>query len=140
MDGFPPYALLLFIPVLWLLVGWGLSKASGWNRLAKMYRAKTRCEGEVYHFQSCRMGPVSYSGCWSIFLTSDGFFISMLLPFRFGHPPLFIPWKDIHDAELRSCLGYEWMKYQVGRPTIATIQLPKKIVERVLAREDFRTL
>ena len=84
----------------WLGVSFVLSKIGGWADLVQDYRSDGSEEGEKWRFRNVSMkGTVFYSGC--VFFTSNrsGLGLSILFPFRFGHPPLFVPWSDISIEE-----------------------------------------
>jgi hypothetical protein len=44
------------------------------------------------------MVPTRYWNCITVQLWAEGFGLSVLLPFRFMHPPLLIPWSAIRDC------------------------------------------
>jgi hypothetical protein len=52
-----------------------------------------------------------------------------MLPFRLAHPPLFIPWEEIHDVKARRFLWVEDIVFEVGSPSVAKLCLSKKILE-----------
>lgn len=100
-------AFLVFFPVMWLGVTGLLSVLGGWRQLGAQFAA-----GPVAH-PGRRVGrwvsggmarlpfPVSYSNCLNVSLYQDGFSLSVAMPFRFMHPPLFIPWTAIRECEER---------------------------------------
>ena len=47
------------------------------------------------------MGLVGIRNYLTIGASRKGLYIAMLLPFRFRHPPLFIPWSDIAVTQKR---------------------------------------
>jgi hypothetical protein len=52
-----------------------------------------------------------------------------VLPFRLGHPPLFIPWSAVRNAKPWSFLWVEGIAFEVGDPSAAKLRLPKKVFE-----------
>ncbi len=96
---FPMFALM------WLGISALLSVLGGWNRLAGSFRATQRADGRRFRFVSGSMGarlfPVSYGGCLFVTVNETGFGLSILFPFRFLSPPLFIPWSQVASAETR---------------------------------------
>lgn len=96
-----PQWLALLFAVLWLGVSALLSRVGGWSTLAGPYRAKYPPVGEQFRFVSASMGkerlPVNYKGCLFIVVTRHGFHVSVLFPFRFRSPPLFIPWSAVES-------------------------------------------
>lgn len=101
----PRWLVLLFIMLLFAVVWFGvcavLARVGGWSTLAGPYRAKHPAVGESFRFVSASMGkaqlPVSYKGCLFLVVTRHGFHVSILFPFRFRSPALFIPWSAVES-------------------------------------------
>lgn len=78
---------------------------SGWAELARQYRLNKRYEGRKWYFCSAHFGPsffgVSYGGILTAGATGDGLYLAVILPFRPGHPPLFIPWDHVRRPARR---------------------------------------
>lgn len=101
----------IFLPLfaaLWFCVTGLLSHLGGWARLARTYRAEETQEGERFRFVSGSMGnrflPVNYGNCLFVTVNARGVRISILLPFRFQSPPLYLPWSDIESVSERRFL------------------------------------
>jgi len=79
-----------------------IARLSGWHALAERYPSDERIEGELFRFASMSVGPKwfpsHYGGCLFVRLADDGVRLSILFPFRMGHPPLFIPWHAVEDC------------------------------------------
>jgi hypothetical protein len=56
--------------------------------------------GKVWRFQTIttRRG-MGYKGSANVGADSKGLYLSLFFLFRFGHPPLFVPWRDITITE-----------------------------------------
>ncbi|MAI34822.1 MAG: hypothetical protein CMM07_24545, partial [Rhodopirellula sp.] len=89
-DGSLYYLLLL--PLAAVFLCWILASVSGWSRLTADYRLDHRVTGERAWMRTARIGPVNYHSVLSFCCTDEGLLISIAFPFRFWHPPLFIPW------------------------------------------------
>lgn len=50
--------------------------------------------------------------------------ISIAAPFRLGHPPLFIPWNELHQIREDDMMYSHKVKASIGKPTIGRITLP----------------
>ncbi len=98
----PAWVVLLLVLLLWLGICALLARAGGWSTLAGPYRAKYPVVGERFRFVSASMGserlPVHYRGCLFIVVNRHGLHISVLFPFRFRSPPLFIPWSAVESV------------------------------------------
>lgn len=96
---------LWFIPlfaVSWFGICAILAHVSGWHRLASRFQSSQPVEGDRFRFASGCIGPstrlpVSYRNCLFLTVGKTGFLMSLLFPFRFRCPPLFIPWAEVES-------------------------------------------
>ena len=106
----------LFFAAMWLGISTLLAWSSGWTKLAKSFRASGPMQGEAFRFVSGSLGgsavPVSYGSCLVVRVGDGGFRLSIMMPFRFLCPPLFIPWNEVESLEQRRVL---FMKQTVLR-------------------------
>jgi hypothetical protein len=104
----PAWVVMLIVAVLWLGVSALLARIGGWSTLAGPYRARYPVVGERFRFVSASMGkerlPVNYKGCLFMVVNRHGLHISVLFPFRFRSPPLFIPWSAVASVTERPFL------------------------------------
>jgi hypothetical protein len=92
--------LVVGFAALWCALCYFISFVTGWLALARRFKKQSEPYGEIRS-----AGPFFYSvymrfwGHYSsvIRLTaaSDALYVSILFPFRIGHPPLRIPWDEI---------------------------------------------
>jgi hypothetical protein len=75
------------------------------------------------------LGWVNYGSCLTIYNGPEGIYLSVMWPFSLGHPPLFIPWGELHYVRTRRFLGMEDVFFEVGSPSIAKLCLSKKVFE-----------
>lgn len=118
--------LILFVGG-WCGIGILLSSMSGWARLAESFAAVGEPTGRRFFMQYGVVGTVIYGSNLSIHTASNGFYLSVWLPFRIGHPPLFIPWQEVRNATTYPFWWFEMVEFDVGSPSIATLELPKRI-------------
>lgn len=97
----PRWFAALFV-AMWLVITGLLARFSGWASLATPFRAESRPEGERFRFVSGSLGrqflPVSYGNCLFVTVNPKGLYLSILFPFRFQGPPLFVPWSRVESA------------------------------------------
>lgn len=94
-----PYFLLFFL-ALWFGISFLLSVFGGWRQLSKHYRSTGLFKGQRFYFQSAAMRlRASYNSVLTFGINIEGLYLSVLFPFRIGHPPLFVPWEDISCTE-----------------------------------------
>jgi hypothetical protein len=87
MAGF----LVVWVGMHWLLVGW-----SGWRALAKAYPMSGSGKGVIMSWRSVKFGEGAESvwmkGCVNVQVGVEGIGMWMTPEFRFGAPPMMIPW------------------------------------------------
>lgn len=117
--GFP-----LFFAFIWCFVCAQISLLSGWYRLGGKFRAPEGFqEGRLFTGQSGRMSIANYNHVLTMRVAPQGLFISCMAMFRFMHPPLLIPWGEIHNIHQKKILWATMTYFNVGSPSIATIGL-----------------
>ena len=134
MNNQAPPAIFWLLPILfpffWYFVCRSLSQKSGWRALAEVYPARTPPDGKRETI-SGMMGKVRFSGCLYAHASRDGFYLSMMWLFSAGAEPLFIPWTDIHNQQTNKFLWQETVRFEIGQPCITTMELPKKVFDRL---------
>lgn len=97
----------LFI-LAWLAVGALLSWIGGWHALASAFPDPGRVEGRRFRLVSGFVGrglrSARYRSVLAIVVGERGLRVSILLPFRFMHPPFFVPWTEIASVDRESRL------------------------------------
>lgn len=88
---------------------------TGWHRLAERFSLEGDFPAERWRFKSAtaRYGS-NYNNCLTIAANPMGFYMAMLLGFRVGHPPLFIPWTEIAISRKR-VLFWNIVQFRIGR-------------------------
>jgi len=100
LNHINPLYYAIFFLVLWLLFNFVVSRLTGWARMAAHYQNVGGITCKVWRFQTIttRWG-MGYKGCTNVGADSRGLYISFGFLFRFGHPPIFVPWGDIAITE-----------------------------------------
>jgi hypothetical protein len=114
--------------VIWCSVCMILS-LSGWGRLAARFRARTAPSGSPIRVQRGKVGIGSYNGCLNVYTTPDGIFLAVVPIFRLGHPPLFIPLKELNNPRVYKYFSWETVVFDIGTPRIISIQLPSQVFD-----------
>jgi len=90
------FAAVLGIPAVWAVLMLAISRFGGWGALAEVYTTRDGFQGKRWRFESARFrGLGRYNGCLTFGANPRGLYLATFLPFRIGHPPLFIPWEDV---------------------------------------------
>jgi len=125
MFGIP----LLFV-TFWCVILALISALAGWRALAARFRSDSTPCGELHTagpwFATVYMrGWTHYSGVIRMTAAGDALYLTVLMPFRVGHPPLRIPWNEIACARTRRFLQ-NFMELRLGTQE----QIPFRISER----------
>jgi hypothetical protein len=98
----PQWFFPLFVSM-WLGITGLLSYIGGWASLASAFPAHDEVIGERFSFRSGSLGwryfPVRYGNCLFVTVGREGFRLSILFPFRFLSPPIFVPWAKVVSVE-----------------------------------------
>lgn len=117
----------------WFFASYISSLVSGWQRLAAKYRAASKpLLGKTWSGQYGMVGLATYRGVLNIGISPAGLFLSVMPLFRVGHPDLLIPWQDIARAGERQFLFISLTNLDVGKPRLATLQLPSKVMNEAV--------
>lgn len=120
---------ILFVGV-WCLVSVLLSAMGGWSRIAKQYPECSPFSGEKWRMQSIRVGPINYNGCVTIGANWTAIFLSVLFPFRLGHPPLVIPYSEIVGKEVYGMI-FKYVELTFRQQHSTTLRLTRKQADRI---------
>lgn len=95
-------AMVLLCVAGWIILMVLIAAATGWRRLAEFYRADYSFSGKKFLFQTASLrAGMGYNGALTIGVNSEGMHVSVIFPFRFGHPPLFFSWGDVSSTAKR---------------------------------------
>jgi len=130
------YPVLIFIGI-WIVVMILSAKLSGWQTIARYYRSDSPFHGVRFRFQGARMRFwTNYNSSLTVGANKMGIHLSVWFLSRIGHPPLFIPWRDITMTD-RKKLFVRQVALQFARcpsiPFVITRRLADKIAQ---AKED----
>ena len=74
---------------------------------------------------------MNYGSCLTVVVSPVGLYLRVLPLFRVGHPPLLIPWADLHGLREKKFLWlWRLVEMQVGEPAIVTLTLPFHLIEQ----------
>jgi len=80
------------------------AQISGWTRLAELYPATHRSEGQEYTQQTVQVGAVRYRKCMTVGIGSQGLYL-WARPILSRYQPVLIPWGEIKGIKKRGCTG-----------------------------------
>lgn len=120
-----PAALVGFV-LFWMAIIRLLGTISGWKTMHERFGPP----GPVaprYQLVTGRVGLVNYNNVLRVACDRSGLYLSVLAFFRAGHPAVFIPWNEVHDAERKDFLWRKRVRFSVGHPRITTVMLPASL-------------
>jgi hypothetical protein len=121
----------VFFIALWSGIVMLMSFTGGWRRLARSYRATEQpTGGNSVPYVTGMVGMARYKRLLKVTTNEHGMFIEIRWIFRIGHPTLFIPWRDIHNARKITLFYWEFVGFDVGSPKVASMRLPSQIFDR----------
>jgi hypothetical protein len=107
----------------WLLISRLFAELSGWTLLARRYRhlgprpTGTRLSGQVVG-----LGPVRENGATKVLLASEGLHLERNPLFRFGHPPILVPWAAVQYVSAGRFLWRRWHSLQLAGLTTLRVK------------------
>jgi len=130
-----PSLFLAFFPAyfvaIWLLVGAILSFVGGWFSLSKLYRTQVAFGGAKWRGQSGRMRWLSnYNHVLTLGASREGLYLASIFPFRFMHPPLLIPWREIKVRRSKDWF-FEYVTFSIGHELAIPLRIRGKLAARL---------
>lgn len=125
LAGFP----FVFL-IIWNLVMLITSFVGGWNKLASDFATECPDNLDWIGWQMARLGFVDYKNTVWIAVNQKGLYLKTgpSILFRFMHPPLLIPWKDVKEVQEKSFFGFSYAGMKVNG---VSIMLPMKTLEPI---------
>ena len=105
---------VFFIPF-WLLIGGLLALISGWRSVAARFPAgDIPPDGERFSGQVSGFGIVGENNVTRVLVSTAGLHLSAILPFRFGRPPILVPWDQVKWRSERRFLWVHHHRLDLG--------------------------
>ncbi len=131
IGQYPLLYAAMFPVALWFLISALLSITSGWFSLSKLYRTEVPFEGAKWRGQSGRMRWLAnYNNVLTLGANREGLFVACMLLFRFMHPPLLIPWKEIKVRRSKDWF-FEYVTFTMGHELAIPLRIRAKVAERL---------
>ena len=116
-----------------LLVGLVVSQMGGWASLAEQYRCLESFTGSRWSFQCGQFRRfASYNNCLTVGADPHGLFLSIFPLFRFAHPALFIPWREI-SVSRNKVLWIRQVKLLLGRELQIPLTVRESLAQKLRA-------
>ena len=133
IAGIPPQFLPLLFLALWLVVSFLIAVFGGWRQLSRSYRASSDFMGERWRFRSISMRwATGYNNVITIGADPTGLYLSVFFLFRFGHPPLFLPWTELSALRSRHFF-VRVVTLSASRHPEVPIRVPARLFTKIAA-------
>ena len=126
---------VIFIPF-WVLVCLIIS-LMGWRELSKKYRFNGKFKGISYGLTSGTINSINYRSSLVMKCNDQGLYLDVFFLFKFFHPAIFIPWKEIRHVQEQKIFFLYYTELTINTPSATKIKLYtntfKKIEKTYLA-------
>jgi hypothetical protein len=131
IEQHPMLFAAIFPIALWFLISALLSITSGWFSLSKVYRTEVPFEGAKWKGQSGRMRWLAnYNSVLTLGANREGLYLACMFLFRFMHPPLLVPWREIKVRRSQAWF-FEYVTFTLGHELAIPLGIQAKIADRL---------
>jgi len=120
---------ILYINLLCALIAWW----SGWRWLAARFRYQEDFRQQIGFWQSARMRfGAQYNNALKVGADVVGLYLSTIwiVP---QHPPLLIPWHEVHFVERKSFWIWTFLTFRLGNQERIPFTISEKLVKQIQA-------
>jgi hypothetical protein len=110
-----------FFVAVWLGVCAVTAYVSRWPALAAHFRSAPRPEGRLVKGQVRGMGWANENGVTHMILAAAGLYLYVNPLFRFGRPPLLLPWERVRFLRERRFLTRRFYEFDLAGVTTLTL-------------------
>ena len=134
----PWFAIPAFFVALWLAIFAVIAWWGGWGKLAEAYPSLGDVSGERFRMRSAQFrAGCNYNNCITLVASPAGLRLSMPAPFRFRHPPIFLPWSELQAREER-VLWTAVVELTARRCPEIPIKVRRRLATQLLAHAAFQ--
>ena len=131
LEFLPPWALIALFPFFWVAVSALIGLISGWTRLSETYRHEGTFSGKTWRSRSGAMRwGMGYSNILTVGANEKGLYLAVFVPFRIGHPSLFVPWSDVVMVGSKGWLVKQ-TELRFARVPEIPVRLPQELVNSI---------
>jgi len=134
MQNISPILGLILFAVFFSVICFLISFLTGWHELAGEYPLSGAFNGQRWRFRSANMRwGTHYGNCLTFGADQAGLFVSVVFPFRCGHPPLSIPWSEISVRQTRYFFNSERAEFRFRRAPSIPLYVSPALAEDLRA-------
>ena len=111
----PQWLILLFVAACLAGIA-AMARIAGWSSLALTLRARGVPDGEGLRFVTGSLGsvsfPIKYKNCLRLVLNREGFYLSLMYPFKFASPALYVPWSEVESCAVEQVYSTQIVSFR----------------------------
>jgi len=115
--------LVAFTAMVWLF-----ARLGGWGRLVARFPASAEPPGRLLRGQTIKAGSVRYRRCVAVGLGPEGMMLQVQLP---AHPPVWIPWSELHSRRDARLYWYKAVGLLAGRTDRVPLVFPARLFAEI---------
>ena len=125
----------LFVVALWWVSMSLAGLLTGWSALARRFRRESEPYGDgktagPFFYTVYMRYWTHYSSVIRLTAAADALYVSVLFPFRAGHPPLRIPWNEIQFARTKRFLR-TYIVLTLGNEERIPMRIPQRMASNL---------
>jgi hypothetical protein len=112
-----------------------IGRLSGWATLSRKFHDAATFHSYQWHFESVQLRQTlgNYHGCVKCGADQTGLYLAVSWPFRISHPPLFVPWAEIHVISGVSGIFVKRRKLLLGQEETVPLCLSVDLADKIKA-------
>ena len=111
----PQWLIVLFVATCLVAIA-VMALMAGWSSLAVRLRAQGVPAGESLRFVTGSLGsvsfPVKYKNCLRLVFNAEGFYLSLMYPFKFASPAVFVPWSEVESCAVEQVFSTQIVSFR----------------------------
>lgn len=120
------YFFPIFLFLVWISALLSNSGKSGWQVAARIYPVPAGFEGTNFPHCFVRLGGVHLNGMVHLEVNESGLCLSVSPAFRPGHPPFFVPWRDV-EASIGKGFLSSGVVFRFRKASSATLEVSSEL-------------
>jgi hypothetical protein len=120
----------IFFVGTWLFVT-GFLALGGWRGLARAYPAPSQAPDVRFSMRSGKLGIVNYGNCLNLGASKEGLHLSVFFLFRFGNPPVVVPWNDIQATAKKGWI-FDSVVFRFAKAPGSTLRIGEDLGKAII--------
>jgi len=123
----------IFFITCWIVISILFAKTTGWSKLAEKYRTYKKPDFKLFRAVQVTWGSSMMAGnIYTMGSSYKGLYLGVLFPFRIGHPPLLVPWRDIRVRKVKR-LMINKVAFEIKNGLARPLEVNENVAEKLAA-------